>query len=149
MPANDPQFTKVTAALADVREIYRELALRPITRSCALRTACCQFRLTGKTPYLTKGEALVASRAVRASGRKVLPERTDGACPLLDPRSSRCMIYASRPFGCRTHFCAESGGPFARKDVADLIRRLEEIDARLGGDGARSLPVALAGAPAS
>ena len=134
----------MSAALAEVRAIYGELAARPIARSCTLRTECCQFRLTGKTPYLTKGEALVATRAMRASGRKTLPERSDGTCPLLDPRTMRCMIYESRPFGCRTHFCPDAGGPFSRKDVADLIRRLEAIDARLGGDGARSLPVALA-----
>jgi len=133
----------MSGALAEVRAIYRELAARPIEHSCTLRTECCQFRLTGKTPYLTKGEALVASQAVRASGRKVLPDRGDGSCPLLDPRTARCMIYESRPFGCRTHFCAEAGGPYSRKTVADLIRRLEDIDARLGGDGARSLPVAL------
>lgn len=134
----------MSVALADVRTIYRELAGRPAARACTLRTECCQFRLTGKTPYLTKGEALVASQALRASGRKVLPERADGSCPLLDPRTARCMIYESRPFGCRTHFCSEAGGPLARKSVADLIHRLEGIDAQLGGDGARSLPAALA-----
>ena len=143
MPARDPQSKEVSGALAEVRTIYRELAARPIERACTLRTECCQFHLTGKTPYLTKGEALVASQAVRASGRKVLPARGDGSCPLLDPRTARCVIYESRPFGCRTHFCTEAGGPFSRKSVADLIRRLEEIDARLGGDGARSLPAAL------
>ena len=144
MPAPDPLLRETSAAVADVRAIYRELAGRPSERSCTLRTECCQFRLTGKTPYLTKGEALVASRALRASGRKALPERPDGSCPLLDPRTNRCVIYESRPFGCRTHFCTEAGGPFARKQVADLIQRLEAIDAQLGGDGARSLPVALA-----
>lgn len=143
MPANDPRTTWISDALSEVREVYRDLATRPVERSCTLRTECCQFRLTGKTPYLTKGEALVAARAVRAAGRKALPERDDGACTLLDRRTGRCMIYASRPLGCRTHFCAGAGGPLARKEVVDLIRRLEAIDSRLGGDGARSLPVAL------
>jgi hypothetical protein len=38
------------------------------------------------------------------------------------------MIYESRPFGCRTHFCAKAGGMYPRKHVADLIQRLEAID---------------------
>ena len=127
------------AALDEVRAIYRELAERPIERRCELRTECCHFKLTGKTPHLTKGEALLAARALRATGRKALPTRTDGACPLLDPSTSRCLIYADRPFGCRTHFCAAAGGPYPRREVVDLIRRLEDIDTALGGDGPRVL----------
>jgi Fe-S-cluster containining protein len=130
----------------EVRAIYAELAARPLERDCRLRTGCCQFRLTGKIPHLTKGEAAVAASAFRATGRKALPERKDGACPLLDEKTSRCLVYEDRPFGCRTHFCAPAGGPQSRRDVIDLIRRLESIDARLGGDGPHTLPVALAGA---
>ncbi|MEI8233979.1 MAG: YkgJ family cysteine cluster protein [Verrucomicrobiota bacterium] len=140
-PASRP-----SAALEEVRAVYAALAARPVLRDCALRTECCQFHLTGRTPYLTKGEALVAARGVRAAGRKQLPERTDGACPLLHPHTGKCMIYAARPFGCRTHFCAAAGGPYARSEVVDLIRRLEAVDAALGGDGARMLPGAVAAA---
>jgi len=126
-----------------VRQVYADLSQRPIERACELRTECCRFRLTGKTPYLTKGEAVVAASALRKAGRTRLPVRTDGACPLLDPVTSRCTIYADRPFGCRTHFCTAAGGPYARREVIDLIHRLEDIDVELGGDGARSLPVAI------
>ena len=94
------------------------------------------------TPYLTRGEALVAARGLRRTGRVKLPSRDDGACPLLD-EDGRCRIYASRPFGCRTHFCDAAGGPYQRTEVLDLIRRLEAIDAQLGGDGPRPLPDAL------
>lgn len=131
--------TQEAAALGEVRTIYRELAERPVERHCELRTGCCHFKLTGKTPHLTRGEALLAAQALRATGRKALPERADGACPLLDPQTARCLIYADRPFGCRTHFCAAAGGPYARRDVIDLIRRLEDIDTALGGDGPRML----------
>jgi Fe-S-cluster containining protein len=131
------------AALSEVRRIYRDLTLRPVERDCTLRTGCCHFKLTGKTPYLTRGEALLAARALKASGRKSLPRRDDGACPLLDPSTSRCLIYEDRPFGCRTHFCAAAGGPYARREVTDLIRRLEQIDEQLGGDGPRALPAAI------
>ena len=129
-----------------VRDVYKELAGRPIERDCRLRTECCHFKLTGKVPHLTRGEALVAAHAFRATGRRTLTARPDGACPLLDSTTSRCLIYDSRPFGCRTHFCAAAGGPYARRDVVDLIRKLEEIDSQLGGDGARMLPAAVAAA---
>ena len=130
------------SVIASVRAIYAEVAARPIERACTLRTECCHFKLTGRTPYLTKGEAITAAKALRSTGRTRLPERTDGACPLLDPQG-RCLIYKDRPFGCRTHFCAAAGGPYARREVSDLIHRLEEIDAQLGGDGSRPLPAAV------
>lgn len=130
-------------AIAAVREIYAELAQRPIERACTLRTECCHFKLTGRTPFLTKGEALTAAHALRATGRKGLPDRDDGACPLLHAGTGRCLIYAARPFGCRTHFCAAAGGPYARREVVDLIHRLEALDADLGGDGALPLPAAV------
>ena len=131
------------ALMEEVRRIYAELATRPVERQCLRRTECCHFMLTGKVPYLTKGEALVAARGWRAIGRHNLPDETDGICPLLDRASGKCLIYADRPFGCRTHFCLAAGGPLARREVVDLIRRLEAIDARLGGDGPRKLPVAI------
>ena len=133
-------------AVSTVQTIYAELAARPIERACISRTECCRFRLTGKTPYLTKGEALVAAKAWRATGRTRLPESPDGACPLLDRATGRCQIYEGRPFGCRTHFCAAAGGPYARREVVDLIHRLEDLDRALGGDGALPLPAAVANA---
>jgi Fe-S-cluster containining protein len=135
---------EVDAALADVRAVYAALDERPIERACTRLKECCQFKLTGRTPYLTKGEALVAARALRATGRKTLESPTaEGVCPLLDHRTGNCLIYRDRPFGCRTHFCAAAGGPYARREVADLIHRLDAIDARLGGNGASALPIAM------
>ena len=131
-------------AIARVRQVYADLAKRPIERSCMRVNECCQFRLTGRTPYLTRGEALVAAKGLRASGRKELPLANEGACPLLDRAAGKCLIYADRPFGCRTHFCAMAGGPYARREVADLIQQLESIDAELGGNGASALPHAVA-----
>lgn len=126
-----------------MRAIYADLAARPIERACELRTECCQFKLTGRTPYVTKGEAIVAAATLRANGRSKLPKREDGACPMLEAGTGKCVIYEGRPFGCRTHFCAAAGGPYARREVVDLIHRLEEIDRRLGGDGGRLLPGAV------
>jgi len=137
----DPQ-----RASQDVRQVYADLALRPIQRNCVRLTECCHFKLTGRTPFLTKGEALEAARGLRATGRTGLPENPTGACPMLDSTTGNCLIYESRPFGCRTHFCAAAGGPYARRDVLDLIRRLEAIDAQLGGTGPRIFQNAVADA---
>ncbi|MEI6492178.1 MAG: YkgJ family cysteine cluster protein [Verrucomicrobiota bacterium] len=142
-PRREALAGELKQTTAEVRKIYAELASRPVTRDCTLRTECCQFLLTGKTPYLTKGEAFVAAQALKSTGRRTLPVREDGACPLLDLRTARCLIYDSRPFGCRTHFCAAAGGPYPRRDVADLIHKLEAAALRLGGSEARPLAPAL------
>jgi uncharacterized protein len=131
------------AALQEVRRIYADLAARPVDRNCVRIKECCHFKLTGRTPYLTKGEALLAAQALRSTGRKMLPKNPTGACPLLDDATGDCLIYESRPFGCRTHFCAAAGGPYSRREVIDLIRRLETVDESLGGDGPRVLQNAI------
>lgn len=131
------------AALDEVRNVYADLGQRPIARNCGRLKECCHFKLTGRTPYLTKGEALLAAKAVRGTGRTRLPQTADGLCPLLDRGSGNCLIYKDRPFGCRTHFCAAAGGPYERREVLDLIRRLERVDERLGGDGPRNFAAAV------
>ena len=134
------------SALAAVREIYADLATRPIERNCVRKGECCHFKLTGRTPYLTKGEALLAAQTLRATGRKSLPQNPSGACPMLQSSTGACLIYNDRPFGCRTHFCSAAGGPYARGEVIDLIHRLEKIDAELDGVGPRQLRSAVADA---
>ena len=131
------------AAVSQVREIYAEWERRPLERHCVEIAACCRFKLTGRTPYLTRGEALVAARAWRAAGRREIVDPANGSCPLLHPDTGKCRIYDGRPFGCRTHFCAAAGGPAARADVRALIQRLEAIDTQLGGSGAINLPTAV------
>ena len=121
--------------LAAVRAVYAELEQRPAERSCVGRSDCCRFRLTGETPYVTLPEALLAWKAWRGTGRRELRLPEDGACPMLDPTSGRCLVYASRPFACRTHFCKAAGGPRDRAAVRDLIQRLETLDRAAGGQG--------------
>src|SRR5688572_24983286 len=120
--------------------------MRPIDRNCVRLKECYHFKLTGRTPYLTKGEALVAAKALRATGRTQLPANPTDACPMLDAPTGNCLIYDARPFGCRTHFCAAAGGPYARREVIDLIRRLEAVDAELDGSGPRLLQNAISDA---
>jgi uncharacterized protein len=143
----DPGYNqRMNTALDEVRQVYADLAARPIDRNCVRLKECCHFKLTGRTPYLTKGEALLAAKALRATGRRALPSNLTGACPLLETETGDCLIYESRPFGCRTHFCAAAGGPYSRSEVIDLIRRLEAVDESLGGDGPRLLQNAVADA---
>jgi len=137
-----PAETARREAIEEIRAIYRELETRPVDRDCRRLTECCAFRVTGRTPQLTRGEAIVAAKALRASGRKALLERADGSCPMLRD-DGKCLIYQDRPFGCRTHFCAAAGGPYERGEVLDLIRRLEAADERLNGSGPRALTVAV------
>ncbi len=135
-------------AVAEVEEVYRELEELGLARNCVGRTRCCRFRLTGRTPMLTAGEALVAARGVRAAGRKTLPESgtaaaaSEGTCPLLG-QDGRCSIYLQRPFGCRTHFCEAAGGNYPRSVVRRLIHRLEEVAERLGDSDVRALESAV------
>ena len=59
MPApGNPDFDE---AARQVRDTYAEWQQRPIERHCTGIADCCRFRLAGHTPYLTKGEAIVAA----------------------------------------------------------------------------------------
>lgn len=138
--------SQVDALLLEVRAVYAELDRKPIERDCIGRTECCYFKRTGLTPQLTAGEGLLAAKAWRATGRKELKPRPDGGCPMLVglEGKGKCAIYADRPFGCRTHFCEAAGGPYERRDVVDLIRRLEAIDTAFGGNGPKSLQASVA-----
>ena len=129
--------------LNELRAVYADVEARPLPRQCSLLSGCCHFRQTGRTPSVTRIEALLAAQGVRASGRKKVSPHPDGACPLLGA-DGRCTIYAHRPFGCRTHFCAQAGGPYPRQHVVDLVRRMEALDERLGWrEGPRPFEAAL------
>jgi uncharacterized protein len=124
-----------------VRAVYAEWEATPLKRNCTGIAQCCHFSLTGKTPYITRGEAILAAKAWKATGRKSIPTASNGACPFLV--NSRCAIYQHRPFGCRTHFCQAAGGPAPRALVRHLIQQLEDIDRKLGGDGGVNFPTAV------
>jgi uncharacterized protein len=142
-PTPAPRQVQVANAIAEVRAVYADLERRPVERDCQRRTGCCHFKLTGEVPSLTHAEALLMLKAWRASGRKSVPEPTDGACPMFDAKTAGCRIYDARPFGCRTHFCQAAGGPYARREVLDLIRRLETASEKLGVRDPRPLGAAL------
>jgi Fe-S-cluster containining protein len=138
-----PKPNPIRPQLDALRAIYAEIEQRALPRQCEMRTTCCHFRVTGKTPVVTRIEALLAAQGVRASGKKKLTPHPQDACPMLG-LNGRCTIYAHRPFGCRTHFCAEAGGPYPRQHVSDLIRRMEALDEAIGWhDGSRPFEAAL------
>lgn len=118
--------------LAAVRRLLEEGARRVsrAQRFCMGTADCCRFRLTGETPHVTLGEAWLAWKAWRASGRTRVELPDDGSCPFLSGEG-RCMIYEGRPLACRTHFCVSAGGALPRRDVIDLIHGLEDMDAAL------------------
>lgn len=137
-------ITMLDASAEDeLRAIYAALDRRHVHRTCLSSAGCCHFRLTGRMPLVTRTEALFAAKGVRAAGKTGVKSHSDGACPLLG-KDGRCTIYEHRPFGCRTHFCAQAGGAYARRDVADLIHLLEALDERFGHhDGSRPFVAAL------
>ena len=116
-------------SVAAVREIYAELSERPIQRGCLQRTECCQFRLTGRTPYLTRGEALLAATAWRATGRTRLPEPADGSCPMLAPGHGQmphlCQpaLWLPHPFLRRGGRAVPAGGGAGFDPAAGSHRR--------------------------
>ncbi len=91
------------------------------------------FKLTGLTPYLTKGEALLARRRfVRQAGAS-FRKRSDGSCPLLHPESAaasftRIVRSAVARISARRRRTLRAARR-ARSSSAGL----EAVDAALGG----------------
>ena len=105
--------------------------------SCDGSAECCDFRGSGREPYVTSPEFALISAEVAKQGRKLPAPRENGLCPFLDD-GKRCTIYAARPLGCRTFYChrASGFGAFPRKEIAQLPRALEDL---AGGEKGRPL----------
>jgi uncharacterized protein len=130
------------ALVGELYEVYRNVDELFAGWSCPASTKCCRFGLTGVEPYVTSIEYLAIVRAIGQRGgplqskRKALPladkdtveERT---CALLD-RDGKCSIYAARPFGCRTYFCAEATPAVSvgHAELVAMVRQIQEIAAR-------------------
>jgi len=112
---------------------------------------CCDFAATGREPYPTAVEleevrhALLAS-SLSSRARRRLPLADHALCPLLS-EAGRCLIYASRPFGCRTFFCHQAQGPRGsrphvppRRAVSALGRRIADLSARFAPQDPASRP---------
>lgn len=144
--------------LAELNALYAEVDALHATTSCSSSTECCRFGVAGREPYVTSIELLAIRRAIAAAGgplsqkRRALPlaassHQSERTCPLLG-KDARCSIYASRPFGCRTYFCARATrlGPPVRNEERALVVRLRALAERHqpSGDAPRPLTKALA-----
>ncbi|MGC4113419.1 MAG: YkgJ family cysteine cluster protein [Myxococcales bacterium] len=93
-------------ALTGLEAVFREVDALLASTSCAKSGECCRLAVTRREPYLLPVERLRLERALKKQGRAWPAAREDGACALLDETGLRCSVYADRPFGCRTFFCA-------------------------------------------
>jgi len=130
-------------ARADLLSIYAEVDRLLADITCDASTDCCRFAITGREPYPTAVEMAEVhhARALAAPARtddaaprrRGLPLAPDGErrCPLLSP-AGRCRIYASRPLGCRTFFCARAARPGKepRAEILRLSRAIADLSAR-------------------
>lgn len=170
MPSSRFRTPDQTAAhLAALNGVYEDAAELFHGWSCASSTECCRFGITGLEPYVTSIELAAIRRAVAASGsslaakhahrtsprsaqalptgRTKLPmHRAERPCPMLT-EEGRCAIYAARPLGCRTFYCATAveGGRVRQREVNALVRRIQDIAAQHepGGDKGRPMTRAL------
>lgn len=122
------------AARAELRALYREADALFAGWTCETSTDCCRFGVTGREPYPTAVELAELRAAIRARGglpkRRTLPLADERRCDLLDDEG-RCLVYASRPFGCRTFFCDRAEGPApSRAEIQRLARLIADLSAR-------------------
>ena len=138
-------------SLAALRGVYAEVDRALEGWSCAASTDCCRFGVTGREPYPTAIEQAELERAVRARGglpkRRSLPTVDERRCTLLSDEG-KCLVYASRPFGCRTFFCEHGHGPageglrkLPKDEVARLGRAIVELSARFAPGDAGPRPL--------
>ncbi|MBN9165881.1 MAG: hypothetical protein BGO98_05020 [Myxococcales bacterium 68-20] len=146
--------------LQELRALYAKIDGALEGWGCDASTDCCRFGVTGREPYPTAVEVAELDRAVRARGglpkRRSLPlvsshargarrsrqaDADDGEderrCALLGDEG-RCLVYASRPFGCRTFFCERARGPVGeradsglpRETITEVARDIAALSAR-------------------
>ena len=135
------------AGLEELRAVYTEVDALLAGWTCDSSTDCCRFGVTGREPYPTAVELAELERAVRARGglpkRRSLPTvspsgEDERRCALLSDEG-KCLVYAARPFGCRTFFCERARGPAgeparamrdAKSEIARLGRAVADVSAR-------------------
>jgi uncharacterized protein len=133
-------------ALLDLRALYARIDAALHGWACEASTDCCRFGVTGREPYPTAVEVAELERAVRARGgirrgsrnekRRTLPVAGERRCALLG-ENEKCLVYASRPFGCRTFFCerarssvGEEPSALPKREIAEVSRAIADLSAR-------------------
>lgn len=123
---------------SETRALQRQADALFARWSCPASAECCQLRQTGRQPWLYAGEWRVLCAELARQGRALPPPRADGACPFLDG-GGRCSVYAARPLGCRTWFCARAKGP-TRAPVAQMDALLSRLAAAHLAAGDQEMP---------
>jgi hypothetical protein len=113
-----------------LRTLYAETDALFAGWSCAQSGQCCRFSVTGRQPELWPIEWRLLHRALRARPAGKASQGA-GDCPAFDSMSGRCRAYDARPFGCRTHFCANvcAASKNPRQPIRALSRRLADLAA--------------------
>lgn len=134
------------ACLAELGALYKKIDAHFAGWTCDASTDCCRFGVTGREPYPTAIELAELERAIAARGglpkRRSLALANERRCTLLGD-DGRCLVYASRPFGCRTFFCERGRGPVGERiDDAndDLVKETSRDIAALASRYAPSDP---------
>ncbi|MEO8799712.1 MAG: YkgJ family cysteine cluster protein, partial [Polyangiaceae bacterium] len=117
---------------------------------CDMSTDCCRFGVTGREPYVTAVELAEVLDARKVSGgkglstKRSLPVVDERRCPMLSDEG-RCTIYASRPLGCRTFFCAAAlaklGEKLPRKEFQRIVHAIEALSLRAFPEKHESRPL--------
>lgn len=128
------ELSSAVAELRALRALYAQADALFAGWSCETSTDCCRFGVTGREPYPTAIELAELQNAVRARGglpkRRTLPLADERRCDLLGD-DGRCLVYASRPFGCRTFFCDRAEGPAVpRAEIQRLSREIADLSTR-------------------
>jgi Fe-S-cluster containining protein len=146
-------------SLEQLRTLYARIDAALGGWGCDASTDCCRFGVTGREPYPTALELAELERAVKARGglprrnKRMLPAAGERRCALLGD-DGRCLVYASRPFGCRTFFCerarsavGEGTRALPKAEIAEVSRAIADLSARFDtrNPGPRPLSRATAG----
>ena len=147
--ASQPQKWRDRPERAALMALYAEADALVAGWTCDESTDCCRFGVTGREPYVTGIELAEVKDALKARGgkgptRKSLPVAGEKRCPMLTDEG-RCVVYESRPLGCRTFFCAGAlaklGEKLPRTDFQRIVRAIEELSEKTFPDQAESRPL--------
>lgn len=156
-PPNGSALQEERAHRDQLRALYKEVEALLDGWSCQQSTDCCRFGVTGREPYPTAIELAELQAAVAARGglpkRRTLPVADERRCQLLGD-DGRCLVYAARPFGCRTFFCERGEGPAGEKatpraEIGRIAKDIAALSARFApaDPGPRPLSKVEIGAP--
>jgi hypothetical protein len=111
-----------------LQSVYDALATALAGATCPRSTTCCRFGETGREPHVWPVEMRRVAKAVMRAGGRLTEPADPEDCPFLGPQGG-CRIYADRPFGCRTYFCAQGVflGAWPRAVVEREAKRLRTL----------------------